>query len=32
MSLDQLPQRIGLEQTWVSETGGVAHLEYRVVR
>ena len=29
---DQLPQRIELEQTGLSETGGVTHLEYRVVR
>jgi dihydrofolate reductase len=27
-----LPERIELEQTKVSEDGGVAHLEYRVVR
>jgi dihydrofolate reductase len=29
---DQLPERIELEQTGVSKTDGVAHLEYRVVR
>jgi len=29
---DQLPQRIELEKTGLSETDGVAHLEYRVVR
>jgi dihydrofolate reductase len=29
---DQLPQRIELEQTGISQTGGVTHLEYRVVR
>ena len=29
---DQLPERIELEQIGVSEDGGVAHLEYRVVR
>ena len=29
---DQLPQRIELEKTGVSETDGVTHLEYRVVR
>jgi dihydrofolate reductase len=29
---DQLPQRIELEQTGVSQTDGVTHLEYRVVR
>jgi dihydrofolate reductase len=29
---DQLPERIELEQTRVSQTGGVTHLEYRVVR
>ncbi|MGH2679108.1 MAG: dihydrofolate reductase family protein [Actinomycetota bacterium] len=29
---DQLPQRIELEQTGVSQTGGVTHLEYRVLR
>jgi dihydrofolate reductase len=29
---DRLPQRIELEQTGLSQTGGVAHLEYRVVR
>ena len=29
---DQLPQRIELERTGLSETGGVTHLEYRVVR
>ena len=29
---DQLPQRIELEQTGLSQTGGVTHLEYRVVR
>lgn len=29
---DQLPQRVELEQTGVTETEGVAHLEYRVVR
>jgi dihydrofolate reductase len=29
---DQLPQRIELEQTGLSETDGVTHLEYRVVR
>jgi dihydrofolate reductase len=29
---DQLPQRIQLEQTGLSQTGGVTHLEYRVVR
>jgi dihydrofolate reductase len=29
---DQLPERIELEQTGLSQTGGVTHLEYRVVR
>ena len=29
---DVLPQRIELEQTGLSETDGVTHLEYRVVR
>ena len=29
---DQLPQRVELAQTGVTETDGVAHLEYRVVR
>jgi hypothetical protein len=29
--VDVLPQRIELEQTGHSQTGGVAHLEYRVV-
>ena len=29
---DQLPQRVELEQTGVSEAGGVTHVEYRVVR
>lgn len=29
---DRLPQRIELEQTSVSETEGVTHIEYRVVR
>jgi dihydrofolate reductase len=29
---DELPQRIELEQTGVSQTDGVTHLEYRVVR
>jgi hypothetical protein len=29
---DQLPQRIELEQTGLSQTDGVTHLEYRVVR
>jgi hypothetical protein len=29
---DQLPERIELEQTGLSKTDGVAHLEYRVVR
>jgi dihydrofolate reductase len=29
---DELPQRIELEQTGVTQTGGVTHLEYRVVR
>jgi dihydrofolate reductase len=29
---DQLPQRVELEQTGVSQTGGVTHLEYSVVR
>lgn len=29
---DQLPQRVELEQTGVTETEGVAHLEYHVVR
>ncbi len=29
---DELPQRIELEQTGQSQTGGVTHLEYRVVR
>jgi dihydrofolate reductase len=29
---DRLPRRIELEQTGVSQTDGVAHLEYRVVR
>jgi hypothetical protein len=28
----QLPQRIELEQTGLSQTDGVTHLEYRVVR
>jgi dihydrofolate reductase len=29
---DELPQRVELEQTGVSQTGGVTHLEYRVRR
>jgi dihydrofolate reductase len=29
---DRLPQRMELERTGLSETGGVTHLEYRVVR
>jgi dihydrofolate reductase len=29
---DELPQRIELEQTGLSQTGGVTHLEYRVLR
>ena len=29
---DRLPERIELERTTLSETGGVTHLEYRVVR
>jgi dihydrofolate reductase len=29
---DQLPQRIELEQTSISQTDGVTHLEYRVLR
>jgi dihydrofolate reductase len=29
---DRLPQRIELEQTRVTETDGVTHVEYRVVR
>jgi dihydrofolate reductase len=29
---DQLPERIELEQTGLSQTGGVTQLEYRVVR
>ena len=29
---DELPQRVELEQTKVSQTGGVTHLDYRVVR
>jgi dihydrofolate reductase len=29
---DQLPQRIELEQTELSQTDGVTHLEYRVLR
>jgi dihydrofolate reductase len=29
---DVLPQRLELEQTGVSNTGGVTHLEYRVLR
>jgi hypothetical protein len=29
---DRLPQRIELEQTNVSETAGVTHIEYRIVR
>ena len=29
---DQLPRRIELEQTGLSQTGDVAHLEYRVLR
>ncbi len=28
---DQLPQRIELEQTGLSQTDGVTHLEYRVL-
>jgi dihydrofolate reductase len=28
----ELPQRVELEQTGVSQTGGVTHLEYRVLR
>ena len=28
---DVLPQRVELERTGLSETGGIAHLEYRVV-
>ena len=29
---DELPQRIELKQTGLYEAGGVAHIEYRVVR
>jgi dihydrofolate reductase len=29
---DELPQRVELEQTGLSQTDGVTHLEYRVVR
>jgi dihydrofolate reductase len=29
---DQLPQRVELEQAGLSQTDGVTHLEYRVVR
>jgi dihydrofolate reductase len=29
---DQLPQRVELEQTGLSQTDGVTHLEYRVLR
>jgi dihydrofolate reductase len=29
---DELPQRIELEQTGLSQTDGVTHLEYRVLR
>jgi dihydrofolate reductase len=29
---DRLPQRIELEQTRVTETDGVTHVEYRVIR
>lgn len=29
---DELPQRVELEQTGFTQTGGVTHLEYRVVR
>jgi hypothetical protein len=29
---DRLPERVELEQTGLSQTDGVAHLEYRVVR
>jgi dihydrofolate reductase len=29
---DELPQRVELEQTGVSQTDGVTHLEYRVLR
>ena len=29
---DQLPERVELEQTGLSQTDGVTHLEYRVVR
>jgi dihydrofolate reductase len=29
---DELPQRIELERTGLDQTGGVTHLEYRVVR
>jgi dihydrofolate reductase len=29
---DQLPKRVELEQTGLSQTDGVTHLEYRVVR
>jgi dihydrofolate reductase len=29
---DELPHRLELERTGLSETGGVTHLEYRVVR
>jgi dihydrofolate reductase len=29
---DRLPQRIELEQTGLTETDGVTHLAYRVVR
>jgi dihydrofolate reductase len=29
---DELPERVELEQIGLSQTGGVAHLEYRVVR
>jgi hypothetical protein len=29
---DTLPQRVELEQTGLGQTGGIAHIEYRVVR
>ncbi|HEU4972960.1 MAG TPA: dihydrofolate reductase family protein [Gaiellaceae bacterium] len=29
---DTLPQRVELEQTGLGQTGGIAHIEYRVIR
>ena len=29
---DQLPERVELEQTGISDVAGIAHIDYRVVR